>query len=205
MKRRRRRRESAPENARFDATRGKYAHPERRSVLRRAAFAETCARRGWAHDGAALSACMWTLRALRLLQIIIETRGVCQRRALECDAMHGGARGESRPPVTSPPVPRRSSLVSRGRSRARASPDDRDGSVLRERWESPRSKPDKRASENARFRLCDRADAPVVTALGPRDVSTNGESQYTLFSSGVRFAATHRAVANAIEPSIHFI
>jgi hypothetical protein len=30
-------------------------------VLRRAVFAETCARRGWAHDGAALSACMLTL------------------------------------------------------------------------------------------------------------------------------------------------
>lgn len=70
--------------------------------------------------------------------------------------------------------------------------------------ESLPSKPDKRASENARFRLCDRADAPVVTALGPRDVSTNGESQYTLFSSGVRFAATHRAVAFTIRPPIHF-
>ena len=58
---------------------------------------------------------------------------MCQRRALECDAMHGGARSESRPPVTSPPVPRRSYLVSRGRSRARASPDDRDGRVLREK------------------------------------------------------------------------
>lgn len=73
------------------------------------------------------------------------------------------------------------------------------------RFEWLRSKPDKRASENARFRRCDRADAPVVTALGPHDVTSDGESQCTLFSSGVRFAATHRAVANAIEPSIHFI
>jgi hypothetical protein len=36
-------------------------------------------------------------------------------------------------------------------------------------------------------------------------MTSDGESQCALFSSGVRFAATHRAVANAIEPSIHFI